>query len=51
MRLIRRDGDSTPFVGAAAALMAATGVFWLAAVIRYALEAAAGTAQRCDTRG
>ena len=49
MRLTWKDGVSTPFVGAAATLMAATGVFWLAAVTRYALEAPAGAARRCDT--
>ena len=40
MRLTWKDGDSTSLVGAAATLMAATGVFWLAAVIRYAPMAA-----------
>jgi len=49
MRLTWKDGDSTPFIGAAATLMAGPGVRWLAAVIRYAPEAPAGAARRCDT--
>jgi hypothetical protein len=49
MRLTWKDGVSTPFVGAAATLMAGTGVFLPAAVIRYALEAPVGAARRCDT--
>ena len=42
MRLTWEDGVSTLFVGAVATLVAATGAFWLAAAIRYALEAPAG---------
>ena len=42
MRLTWKDGVSTPFVEAAATLVAATGVLWLAAAIGYPVMAPAG---------
>lgn len=42
MRLTWKDGVVTPFVEAAATLVAATGACWFAAAIRYALGS-------CDT--
>ena len=49
MRLTWKGGVSTPFVEAAATLVAATGAFWFAAAIRYALMAPAGAARSCGT--
>jgi hypothetical protein len=49
VRLTCKDGVSTPFVGAAGTLVAATGAFLLAAAIRYAPMALAGAARSCDT--
>jgi hypothetical protein len=42
VRLTWKDGVSTPFVGAAVTLVAATGAFWFAAAIQYAPEAPGG---------
>ena len=47
VRLTWKDGVSTSFVEAAATLVAAT-VVWFAAAIRYALMAPAGAARSCD---
>jgi hypothetical protein len=47
--LTRKDGVSTPFVEAAAMLVAAAGVFWFAAAVRCALMAPGGAARSCDT--
>jgi len=49
VRLTWKDGVSTPFIEAAATLVAATGAFWFAAAIRYALMAPPGAARSCDT--